>query len=61
MLWKGILGSYSVLVLVAAILYVMLRRENQRRDATGRDQREGEKHAFEDLTDKENPWFRYAY
>ncbi|KPI44864.1 putative transporter [Cyphellophora attinorum] len=61
MLWKGILGSYSVLVLVAAILYIMLRRENQRRDATGLDQQEGEKHAFEDLTDKENPWFRYAY
>lgn len=61
MLWKGIIGSYAVLVAVAATLYIMLRRENQRRNAMGLDEREGEKHAFEDLTDKENLWFRYAY
>lgn len=61
MLWKGILGSYAVLVLVAATLYVMLRRENKRRDHLGLDEKEGEKHAFEDLTDKENMYFRYAY
>jgi hypothetical protein len=25
------------------------------------DEKEGEKHAFEDLTDRQNLWFRYAY
>lgn len=61
MLWKGILGCYALLVLVAAVLFVMLRRENARRDALGLDDKEGERRAFEDLTDKENLWFRYAY
>jgi hypothetical protein len=59
--WKGIIGSYAVLVAVAAVLYVMLSRENKRRDALELDEKEGEKHAFEDLTDRENMWFRYAY
>ncbi|GAB7332019.1 hypothetical protein MBLNU13_g03918t2 [Cladosporium sp. NU13] len=59
--WQGIIGSYAVLVCVAAILYVMLRRENARRDALAMDEKEGEKHAFEDLTDRQNLWFRYAY
>jgi hypothetical protein len=48
-------------VCVAVILYVMLRRENARRDALAMDEKEGEKHAFEDLTDRQNLWFRYAY
>jgi hypothetical protein len=59
--WKGIIGSYAVLVAVAAVLYIMLSRENARRDALDLDEKEGEKHAFEDLTDRENMWFRYAY
>ena len=59
--WQGIIGSYAVLVCVAVILYVMLRRENARRDALAMDEKEGEKHAFEDLTDRQNLWFRYAY
>ena len=50
-----------MLVAVAAILYAMLSRENKRRDALELDEKEGEKHAFEDLTDRENMWFRYAY
>lgn len=60
-LWQGIIGSYAVLVAVAALLYFMLRRENSRRDAMAMDEKEGEKHAFDDLTDRENMWFRYAY
>jgi hypothetical protein len=59
--WQGIIGSYAVLVCVAVILYVMLRRENARRDALAMDEKEGEKHAFEDLTDRQNLWLRYAY
>lgn len=60
-LWQGIIGSYAVLIAVAAALYVMLRRENARRDTLVLDEKEGEKHAFDDLTDRENMWFRYAY
>ena len=59
--WQGIIGSYAVLVCVAGVLYVILRRENARRDALAMDEKEGEKHAFEDLTDRQNLWFRYAY
>ena len=59
--WEGIIGSYAVLVAVAVALYVMLRRENLRREALNLDEKEGERHAFEDLTDRENLWFRYAY
>jgi hypothetical protein len=59
--WKGIIGSYAVLIAVAAVLYVMLSCENKRRDVLELDEKEGEKHAFEDLTDRENMWFRYAY
>ena len=39
----------------------MLRRENQRRDDLNLDKAEGERIAFDDLTDKQNMYFRYAY
>lgn len=60
-LWKGIIGCYAVLVAIAVLLYVMLRGENAKRNALELDEKEGEKVAFDDLTDKENKWFRYAY
>lgn len=59
--WKGIIGSYAVLVAVAVLLGWMLRRENKRREAMVLDEKEGERCAFGDLTDRENLWFRYAY
>ncbi|KAK5630246.1 hypothetical protein RRF57_005961 [Xylaria bambusicola] len=34
--------------------------ENKRREQLGLDKREGERIAFKDLTDKENPYFRYV-
>jgi hypothetical protein len=39
----------------------ILRSENNRRERMGLDEKEAEKTAFEDLTDKENPHFRYVY
>lgn len=39
----------------------MLRRENARRDALHLEKEEGDRIAFDDLTDKQNLHFRYAY
>ncbi|RMD42625.1 hypothetical protein DV735_g2496, partial [Chaetothyriales sp. CBS 134920] len=61
MVWGGIIGCYCLIIVIAVVLYHMLRSENARRDALHLDEAEGEKRAFEDLTDKENLWFRYAY
>ena len=61
MVWEGIVGCYAVLIVVAMVLFVLLRRENARREGMGLDEKEGERRAFEDLTDRENEWFRYAY
>lgn len=59
------LGCYSLLVLVILGLRLYLVWENKRRDelaAAGVDEAKDERmiHAWEDLTDKENPNFRYA-
>jgi hypothetical protein len=39
---------------------MVLSRENKRRDANPIDEAERDKLAFMDLTDKENPYFRYV-
>jgi len=41
-------------------LYVVLWRANKQRDAVEQDEGERAKLAFQDLTDKENPYFRYV-
>ncbi|KAJ9131627.1 Thiamine pathway transporter THI73 [Pleurostoma richardsiae] len=60
------LGCYSLLVIVIVSLRFYLVHENKKRDALAdagvheaRD--EQYRHAFEDLTDKQNPNFRYVY
>ncbi|GAB1310665.1 Thiamine pathway transporter THI73 [Madurella fahalii] len=60
------LGCYSLLVLVIISLRFYLVRQNKKRDAlaaAGVKEAKDERmvHAFEDLTDKENPNFRYVY
>ncbi|UPL00084.1 hypothetical protein LCI18_011018 [Fusarium solani-melongenae] len=59
------LGCYSVLVLILIFFRWHLSRENKRRDemaAAGVREAADDRmvHAFEDLTDKENPNFRYV-
>lgn len=59
------LGCYSLLVLIILGLRWHLVRQNKRRDelaAAGVQEANDNKfvHAFEDLTDKENPNFRYV-
>ncbi|EXJ57108.1 hypothetical protein A1O7_07452 [Cladophialophora yegresii CBS 114405] len=53
-LWEGIIGCYALVIVLAVVLYVMLRAENRRRERLPRDEKEAERVAFDDLTDKEN-------
>lgn len=60
------MGCYVLLVIVIVFLRWHLRRENKKKDelaAAGIREASDEKnvHAFEDLTDRENPNFRYMY
>lgn len=54
------LCSYVVTILAASVLYIILFRENKRREQLELDEREKDRVAFKDLTDVENPYFRYV-
>jgi hypothetical protein len=60
-LWLGIIIAYCIVIVLAVVLYFMLMFENRPRDQMALDEKEAEKVAFEDLTDKENLHFRYVY
>lgn len=60
-LWTAVIVCYALLIVLSGVLFFMFKRENQRRDALLLDKEEGEKIAFDDLTDKQNLHFRYAY
>lgn len=60
-LWTAIIVCYALLVLLSVLLYFMFRNENRRRDALNLDTEEGDRIAFDDLTDRQNLHFRYAY
>lgn len=55
------IASYCLVIVLAITLMFILRGENMRRERLQLDEKEAEKTAFEDLTDKENPHFRYVY
>lgn len=57
----GYFPSYVICILASIALYAVLYLENKRRDALPVDEDERAKLAFQDLTDKENPYFRYVY
>lgn len=52
--------SYIICILAATALYFILRAENKRRETVPGDETERAKLGFMDLTDKENPYFRYV-
>ena len=54
------LRSYCIVIVLAITLYILLRAENKRRDALQLNEGDCDRLAFEDLTDKENPYFRYV-
>ena len=59
-LWLGLIICYCIVICLAVMLYVVLRRENKRREGLHLDEGERDRLAFKDLTDKENPYFRYV-
>lgn len=59
-LWLGLIICYVICIVASAALYFVLWRENRKRDALPVDEAERAKLAFLDLTDKENPYFRYV-
>ncbi|KAF7591571.1 hypothetical protein BBP40_001451 [Aspergillus hancockii] len=59
-LWTGMVICYCITIAAAAALYLVLRRENRRRDKMDLDESQRDKLAFQDLTDKQNPFFRYV-
>jgi MFS family permease len=60
MLWSGLIICYCITIAAAAALYYVLSRENRKRDAMPVDEAERDRCAFMDLTDRENPYFRYV-
>lgn len=53
--------SYVICIVASIALYFVLRAENKKKEATPEDETERAKLAFQDLTDKENPYFQYVY
>lgn len=60
-LWQAVITSYSLLIVLSGVLYFLFRLENKRRDGLNLDTTEADRVAFDDLTDKQNLHFRYAY
>ncbi|KAF1986729.1 MFS general substrate transporter [Aulographum hederae CBS 113979] len=60
-LWLGLIICYCITIVTSGALWVVLRRENIKKEKyEGWSEEEKEKLAFGDLTDKENPYFRYV-
>jgi MFS family permease len=59
-LWTGLIICYCITIAAAGALYIVLWRENKKRDSREADEVEKDRMAFMDLTDGENPYFRYV-
>jgi MFS family permease len=59
-LWSGLIICYCITIMAAVALYVVLRRENGKREGLPIDEDERDRCAFMDLTDKENRYFKYV-
>ncbi|KAL3423659.1 allantoate transport protein [Phlyctema vagabunda] len=58
-LWLGLIICYCITIVSAATLYLILARENRRREILDLNEVDRDKLAFQDLTDKQNPYFKY--
>ncbi|KAK6865434.1 allantoate transport [Apiospora arundinis] len=60
-LWLGLIICYCITIVAAIALYVVLLQANRSKEIKCEDDMgERAKLAFQDLTDKENPYFRYV-
>ncbi|KAI9653551.1 MAG: hypothetical protein M1831_005933 [Alyxoria varia] len=59
-LWLGLIICYCILIVTAVVLYIYLHRENKRREAVEFSTEKRDELAFKDLTDQQNPYFRYV-
>ncbi|KAF1954709.1 MFS general substrate transporter [Byssothecium circinans] len=59
-LWMGLIICYCITIVASGALYFVLWRENKRREGRVVDEVERDRMAFLDLTDGENPYFRYV-
>lgn len=59
-LWTGLIICYGITIAAAGALYIVLWGENRRREGRVGDEGERDRLAFMDLTDGENPYFRYV-
>lgn len=59
-LWIGLIICYCITITSSVVLYAVLWRANRAREAVAVDEQERAKLAFQDLTDLENPYFRYV-
>jgi hypothetical protein len=53
-------NSYIICIAASATLYLVLATANKKKAAVPEDETERAKLAFQDLTDMENPYFRYV-
>ncbi|TVY22195.1 putative transporter [Lachnellula hyalina] len=58
-LWLGLIICYCITICASVALYIVLARENKRRSKLELNDVDRSKMAFQDLTDKENPYFQY--
>ncbi|KAI0895274.1 MFS general substrate transporter [Annulohypoxylon nitens] len=60
-LWLGLIICYCITIVASTTLFMVLRYENRKKESIMvEDETERAKLAFQDLTDKENPYFRYV-
>ncbi|KAK1761589.1 major facilitator superfamily domain-containing protein [Echria macrotheca] len=59
-LWLGLIICYIICIVSSSVLYVVLILANKKKAALEANEEERDKMAFLDLTDMENPYFRYV-
>lgn len=52
--------SYCITIVASVALYIVLSRENKKREGHSGNEEERDRVAFLDLTDGKNPYFRYV-
>jgi hypothetical protein len=59
-LWLGLIICYCILIVTSCLWYAYLRSQNKKREKLDLKAEMRDELAFRDLTDDENPYFRYV-